>query len=284
MEFPLISFVLISYNQEAYIREALAGALLQGYPNLEIVVSDDCSEDDTFKIIKDVVSSYIGPHRITCSRNPVNLGIAGHINKVNSLANGELIIIAAGDDISFPNRVTKIADAYLACNRTVHYFYSSAIEMDLDGVDREIVTSPGASNAGNRFRAGLSGYPLAVGATQAWSRLMINSFSPLGKRVWAEDQIFGFRGLLLGKVVYIDEPLVRYRIGSGISTKNIKFSMRKFFKNQMKTIWILAQRSNDAFHIKKFGLSGIIASKALLIFVSLPISPFFAALRKIVRI
>ena len=284
MEYPIVSLVLISYNQEDYIRDALAGALSQDYQNLEIVVSDDCSKDKTFKIIQDVLSGYIGPHRITYSRNPVNLGIAAHINKVNSLASGELIVIAAGDDISLPNRIKKIADAYLACNRTVHYFYSSAIEIDLDGVDRGILTSPGASNAGNRLRAGLSGYPVAIGATQAWSRLLVSSFGPLGTKVWAEDQILGFRGVLLGKVVYIDEPLVRYRIGSGISTQNIKFSIRKFFKNRLKTIWILVQRSADAFHIKEVGLSGIIASKALLIFVFLPISPFLSVLRKIVRI
>ena len=53
MDKPLITFLLVSYNQEAYIREAIEGALAQTYSPLEIVISDDCSSDATFSLIKE---------------------------------------------------------------------------------------------------------------------------------------------------------------------------------------------------------------------------------------
>jgi len=55
---PLISFVLLAYNQEAFIREAVQSALEQTYQPLEIILSDDFSKDDTFEIIKNMAASY----------------------------------------------------------------------------------------------------------------------------------------------------------------------------------------------------------------------------------
>ncbi len=49
----LVTFALFSYNQERFIREALRGALAQTYSPLQIVISDDCSQDRTFKIIQE---------------------------------------------------------------------------------------------------------------------------------------------------------------------------------------------------------------------------------------
>jgi len=44
---PLVTFALVAYNQEQYIREAVEGAFAQTYEPLEIILSDDCSSDRT---------------------------------------------------------------------------------------------------------------------------------------------------------------------------------------------------------------------------------------------
>ncbi|KJF78562.1 hypothetical protein UA45_05225 [Morganella morganii] len=51
----LVSFVLISYNQEKYIEDALLSVLEQDYSNLEIIVSDDGSTDNTKNIINVII-------------------------------------------------------------------------------------------------------------------------------------------------------------------------------------------------------------------------------------
>lgn len=271
------------YKQEQYIRAALEGAFSQTYSPLEILISDDCSPDRTFEIIEEMVRNYSGPHKVVCSRNESNIGITAHLNKINGIATGELIVGAAGDDISLPMRTEKIVKEYLEGNKKTNYFYSSAREMTVSGTVQGVVTSPGADCASSKLRTALSPYPLAIGATQAWTRLLIDSFSPFHRDVWAEDQILGFRGVLLGNICFIDEPLVNYRIGSGISTQKKKFSVKQYFIEKRKEIAIYRQRWRDAMHTRTYSLAAALAIKIAVLTLSIPISPLISALRKLTK-
>ena len=71
-EKPLITFALFAYNQERFIREAVEGAFSQTYSPLEIILSDDCSPDRTFEIMKEMAAEYTGPHTIVLNRNEKN--------------------------------------------------------------------------------------------------------------------------------------------------------------------------------------------------------------------
>lgn len=280
---PLVTFVVMCYNQEQYIREALEGAFAQTYEPLEILISDDCSRDRTFEVVQEMVNTYLGPHNVVCRKNETNGGIAAHLNKINSLVNGELIVIAAGDDISLPHRTEKLVAEYTASNKETNYFYSSAREMTLSGSLQGIVTSPGADCASSKLRTALSPYPLAIGATQAWTRALIDSFSPFHADVWAEDQILGFRGVLLGEVCFIDEALVCYRIGSGISTQKQKFSIKKYFKGKRSAIGIYRQRWRDSVHVGSYSLAIALAVKITLLTASIPVSPLISAAQKLIK-
>ena len=112
MDRPLISFILMCYNQEDYIRDAVAGALAQDYSPLEIIICDDCSGDRTFEIAQEVISEYHGPHHVRLYRNENNKGLAGNTNQALGMSRGELIVLAAGDDISLPERTRMIAEAW----------------------------------------------------------------------------------------------------------------------------------------------------------------------------
>lgn len=101
---PLVSFVLFAYNQERFIREAVKGAFAQSYSPLEIILSDDCSTDRTFEIMADMASDYRGPHTVVLNRNQQNLGLGRHYSAVMGLASGDIVELAAGDDISLPWR------------------------------------------------------------------------------------------------------------------------------------------------------------------------------------
>ena len=68
---PLVTFIVISYNQEAFIRDGVEGAFSQTYSPLEIVLSDDCSRDRTFEIMQELAAAYRGPHRVILNRNPI---------------------------------------------------------------------------------------------------------------------------------------------------------------------------------------------------------------------
>jgi glycosyltransferase involved in cell wall biosynthesis len=280
---PLATFAMLVYNQEEYIREAVQAAFDQTYSPLEIIISDDCSKDGTFRIVEEMAASYTGPHKIICSRNQNNLGIAEHVNKVNRMAQGELIVLAAGDDISVPERTEKLVGRYLRSEKTAHYLFSLARKIDVNGQLLETVNSPGAPNANDKWKAAFSPYPIAIGATEAWTKQLAEFFSPLGKGVWAEDQVFGLRGLLLGKVDYIDEPLVLYRVGSGVSTTARKFSMRRYFKGKIANAGIYWQRHKDLRHSGNRTLAVLVALKAIGLVLLMPIDPLLSSMKKLGR-
>ena len=105
-----MSFLMITYNQEKTIEQALKSALAQDYPNLEIVICDDCSKDRTFEIASKIAAEYHGPFKIILQRNDPNLGIGANFHKAFTLATGEWLFMAAGDDISTPDRCRAVAD------------------------------------------------------------------------------------------------------------------------------------------------------------------------------
>lgn len=107
-ERPLVTFALFTYNQEQYIREAIEGAFSQTYEPLEIILSDDCSSDQTFEIMQEMAAAYKGPHRVIVRQSLENRGLLNHILDVARESHGEYIVVAAGDDISMPERTSIV--------------------------------------------------------------------------------------------------------------------------------------------------------------------------------
>ncbi len=109
---PLVTLALMAYNQEQMIEGAVGGALAQTYSPLEILISDDCSTDRAFECATAAVDDYEGPHQLRLNRNPHNLGLIGHVNALFEMARGEIVVLAAGDDVSLPERVVRIVEAF----------------------------------------------------------------------------------------------------------------------------------------------------------------------------
>ena len=107
-ERPLVTFALFAYNQEQYMREAIEGAFAQTYQPLEIILSDDCSTDQTFQIMQEMAAAYEGPHRVRTRRSSTNQGFAAHLNAVIAKSNGQIISLAAGDDIALQDRTLSL--------------------------------------------------------------------------------------------------------------------------------------------------------------------------------
>lgn len=91
----LISVCLPTYNGASFIKEAVASVLEQRSVDLELLVSDDCSTDETFEVVRQAAEQ---DSRIRFWRNDSNLGLFENYNKCISLAQGELIKPFAQDD------------------------------------------------------------------------------------------------------------------------------------------------------------------------------------------
>jgi len=126
---PLVSIVLITYNQECYVAEALKSLLGQDYENLEIVISDDCSSDATYNVLIDTLREYQGGKKVIINKNSQNLGIVGNLTKAFQLTGGDLIFMAAGDDVSIFNRCTLSVSKWLEGGMKYDLIASDAYDM-----------------------------------------------------------------------------------------------------------------------------------------------------------
>ena len=214
---PRVSILLIAYQQQATIARAIGGALAQTYAPLEIVISDDASNDGTFAAMQAAVAGYAGPHRVVLNHNPHNLGIGAHLSHLVGLSSGELLFVAAGDDVSLPQRCESVVRAWLAHARQPDLIASALVDMDeAGGLHAPIVPSEL-----QRYRSvadWLANPPFVVGAAQAWTRRLFERFGPLPAGVVAEDMIMVFRAIGSGGALTLPEPLVGYGRG-GISRR-----------------------------------------------------------------
>lgn len=215
-EKPLVTFALFAYNQEKYIREAIEGAFSQTYSPLEIILTDDCSTDGTFDIIQAMAETYSGPHKIKTNRNPRNLGLIDHVNKIFEISTGELIVAAAGDDISLPERVSFLTQAYTQSNRKAQLIHSSVIKIDNSGCELGLRIPPIVEHPLKTEELAVC-LSLYIGATGAWSRSIYYNYRPLAFKDAYEDLVLGFRAAISDSLLYVDKPLVRYRSNIGIS-------------------------------------------------------------------
>lgn len=213
MDRPLISFILVCYKQEHFVREAIEGAFAQTYSPLEIILSDDCSPDGTFAVMEEMAKAYRGPHRVVLNRNPKNLGMIGHINRVVELAQGEFIVPGAGDDISLPHRTETVVRLWQQSGGRAKSIYSDVIALQQDDQRAYHFTArPEENSLEHQLRTGFCN---VLGASQCYHRSLFEFFGPLPATVAEEDHVLPFRAALLGEVMYCPVPLLKYRIHVG---------------------------------------------------------------------
>lgn len=213
---PKITVLVTTYNHALFISDAFNSVLQQDYPDYEVLFSDDCSTDNTFDILQDLVARYQGPHRILLNRNPCNLGLMRHLNHCMTLASGDLIVNASGDDISLPNRVSALVAAYRHAERQPLLLHSRILEMSPDGTpEREgpipiIDQGMTLTDLGRRFTS-------YQGCSGAWHRQLFDVFGPFQYGQTYEDLTLSFRAGLLDAFCFVNEPLVHYRVRVGLS-------------------------------------------------------------------
>ena len=93
---PFISVLLPCYNAEKFIKKCIWSILKQTYSNFELIVSDDCSKDNTIKIVKELVKY---DNRIRLLTSDKNQGIAFQRKKLISESKGEYFIFIDADDL-----------------------------------------------------------------------------------------------------------------------------------------------------------------------------------------
>jgi glycosyltransferase involved in cell wall biosynthesis len=211
--------VVFGYNQSHCIKETVYAVLDQDFVGLEIILSDNGSNDDTFEIMSSMADSYVGPHKIRLNKNSENLGFIGHINQAFELASASFNFYNPGDDVSMPGRFEKIWAEYQKTNALL--VHSDVMQITDSGAEIGIKSQRKVLE-GLSLRKGARKMGLCIGATCGWDRDIMQIFGNIVETDTYDDLVFYFRAMLAGgRIGYVPEPLMRYRVGSGMTNAPI---------------------------------------------------------------
>src|SRR6187431_132670 len=104
---PLISIVLCTFNGARFLEEQIESILNQTYPNIELLISDDASIDDSIMILK----KYEHHPLVKLFYNKQNVGFSKNFECAAMLTNGDYIAFSDQDDIWLPNKIENLYKA-----------------------------------------------------------------------------------------------------------------------------------------------------------------------------
>jgi glycosyltransferase involved in cell wall biosynthesis len=209
---PKVSIIMLSYNYGRYISEAIDSVLSQSYPDYELIIIDDCSDDGSDSIIREYASK---DDRIKFFINPKNRGIASSFNSGLDKCTGEYIGYISSDDIWERNRL-EAGVSILDTRPDIHYVYSNLSIIDDNGMltgqtVNDLYYNPRGKYSGNVFDK------LIKGNFICFSCLLVRSKTITGINInpdlkYMNDYQFFLEISERGNFHYIDAVLARYRV------------------------------------------------------------------------
>lgn len=202
---PKVSVMIPVYNAKEFIVECLESILSQDYPNIELVVSDDCSTDGTQEVLK----RYEGDGRVKLFLNKKNLGITDNCNQALSSCNGTYVCFFAGDDVMLPNKISAQV-ALLEKHNEASMCYHCVDVFDSDSGETLYVTEFNRRTIFSFFdmieKGGLPGINSVIARRNCLPAKLYDKDFPV-----VSDWLFMVEIALRGKVVFIDEIYTKYR-------------------------------------------------------------------------
>jgi glycosyltransferase involved in cell wall biosynthesis len=128
---PLVTVFVGCYNQSRFVEECLDSVKHQTYPNIQVIIFDDCSKDNSVAVI----NSWLKKHRVNWQFIPHtrNMGICPSLNEVLQLARGKYISMVAADDVWQPDKTSRQVEMMEQMPGDVGVLYTDAFQIDENG-------------------------------------------------------------------------------------------------------------------------------------------------------
>jgi alpha-1,3-rhamnosyltransferase len=130
---PLVSIVIPSFNHESYVQECIKSVINQDYENIELIVIDDGSTDDSVEEIKRLILACDDRFVRFEFRTRENKGLSETLNEAIEWANGKYFSAIASDDILLANKTSVLVE-HLKTNSTIAGVFSGCQLTNQDGV------------------------------------------------------------------------------------------------------------------------------------------------------
>jgi len=201
-----ISIALATYNGEKYIREQLDSILNQKYQNIEICISDDCSNDGTITILEEYFNKY---SNILLSLNKSNLGFIKNFEKAISMCSGDYIALSDQDDIWLETKLDVLLK--LIGNNSVIFSDAFVVDCNLNVIHNSFNIYSGHVCDNKNSFAKLLHQNFVTGCTMMFKNDIVNDILN-NKNIFSyHDWWIAFIGSCRNGIKYIPDKLVKYR-------------------------------------------------------------------------
>jgi len=257
-QFVTCSIALCTYNSEKFLKSQLQSIKDQKLLPNEMVVCDDGSTDASIFILQEFKKESPFPVKIIC--NEKNLGYTKNFEKAISFCSCDIIFLCDHDDIWLPEKIVKMKEAFIEQPQIDLFFCDSyLVDQNLNNLGTTFLKRIHFSEAEQKeFTEG--GNPLSTllyrtvpsGNTMAFRKSLLPKILPIST-YWVHDSWTMNIAAMVGKIGFINEPLVLYRqhenqnIGviNGNFMNRLLQRMQKTFAGSLKQNYKLAMANKD---------------------------------------
>ncbi|MEI6580868.1 MAG: glycosyltransferase [bacterium] len=223
---PKVSIIIPVYNGEDYVREAIDSALAQTYKNIEIIVINDGSKDNTEKIVKEYGDNVRYFYKD-------NGGVASALNTGIEKMEGEYFSWLSHDDVYYPNKISKQINS-IRENQEIFIVYSNVEYIDENS---KFINKTIHERYHSLSKLNMGLYPVIKGVANGCSMLINKKcFDKVGlfneKLLTANDYDMWFRMFRSNKIKFMPEVLIKYRLHKKQGTSTIKT-----YNNESDELW-----------------------------------------------
>lgn len=216
---PLVSVVIPSYNYSKYIGKTIESVLEQTFEDLELIIIDDGSPDNSVEIIKDKIAQYADRDITFIHRE--NRGICRTLNEGLHTAKGKYFSYVGSDDFWHPQKLEKQLAAFETANEKLAASYTDSYIIDagdkiIDRFGRQYDYQSGDIYGDLMW---MRYHPASP--TNFFIKEALTSIGGFNEKYAIEDKDLWIKIARKYEVIYLSEPLAYYRVhGKNMSTNN----------------------------------------------------------------
>ena len=203
----LVSVVIPCYNHEKFIQESIQSVIDQTYENIELIIIDDGSKDQSVAKIQQMIESCEQRFIRFEFRSRPNKGLSATLNEAIEWCQGKYLALLASDDVVLAHK-TQIQVDFLEENEDITAVFGGVKLIDSDNNElKAIVKKPGFYSF-ERIIMNKVDFPTATQMIRLESVIEVGGFDPT---IILEDWYMWLKLSQIGKLYYMDEILAAYR-------------------------------------------------------------------------
>ena len=207
---PLVSVAMATYNGERFIKEQIDSILRQSIQNIEIVICDDCSTDNTWEILQQYAKN---DSRFRIYKNGTNLGFCKNFEKVISLCHGSNIALSDQDDVWMDDHIELLlkglGNKVMSCGNAL-LIDEKGISLDITWREMEQLDYIPADDL-KKLKSILFFRNPYQGASMLFKRELLLPSLPFPNGTLFHDRWLAIVACLAGGINYVNAIVLHYR-------------------------------------------------------------------------